>query len=161
MGCVETNRQSSNFLLTQCSTRLNDSLQIPNNVQYPLKLKAFGALRSPFFTIGNWLLTLWLPYSQWCVDRNVNRIVPEYNQSTQKSYIIWDLICLLVSPCIAMCKLKSESQYKIYFIHIPSLSQLYFVTCQFMCSFWSNPRTEWPLPSKTCVYCLFCLFLPK
>ena len=85
---IETNhtlnrfRQSSDFsahILQYMVKRL-----FTNRVQYPLKLKVFGALWSPFFTIGNWLLTLWPPFLQWCEDRNVNRIGPEYNQSTQK-----------------------------------------------------------------------------
>lgn len=78
-------------------------------LQYPLKLKVFGALWSPFFTIGNWLLTLCPPFLQWCEDRNVNRIGPEYNQSTQKSYIIWGLIFLLVSSYFATWKHKTVS----------------------------------------------------
>ena len=145
---IETNytlnrfRQSSDFsahILQYMVKRL-----FTNRVQYPLKLKVFGALWSPFFTIGNWLLTLWPPFLQWCEDRNVNRIGPEYNQSTQKSYIIWGLIFLLVSSylfCNVETKVGTTGQNLVY-THT-KLIKVYFVTCQFMCSFWSNPRTEW------------------
>ena len=95
----------SAHILQYILTLLNDGLQIVY-YKYPLKLKVFGALWSPFFTNGNWLSTF--HNSQWCEDRNVNRIEPEYNQSTQKSYISNMRpnfsFTYLVSSCFAMCK---------------------------------------------------------